>query len=211
MNQYRLKIKLESDTLIGSGMGLGTLIDTDVVFGNDGIPYIPSKRIKGTMRDAAKELQNCLGNPKDVDTVFGTSSKMGIIQVSDLYPTGYEENIKPWLAYLSTKSNSINDKSIINFFTSIRRQTKIDTNTGVAEEHSLRTSRVLKSGIEFEGKVTLLHNDSNFLSIVCIAIANMRHIGTMRNRGFGTITSQLFDQNNIDITEQTIKELRTHV
>ena len=56
MLNYQIKIILKSDTLIGSGEGFGSIIDTDVVFDDLGIPYIPAKRVKGIMLESAEEL-----------------------------------------------------------------------------------------------------------------------------------------------------------
>ena len=57
MNNYKLVLELKSPTLIGSGSGFGAEIDTDIVFDELGLPYIPSKRIKGCLRDAIKEIE----------------------------------------------------------------------------------------------------------------------------------------------------------
>jgi CRISPR/Cas system CMR subunit Cmr4 (Cas7 group RAMP superfamily) len=56
MNTYTFKIGLQSDTLVGSAGGHGSLIDSEVVFDEYGIPYIPGKRIKGLLRDSLMEV-----------------------------------------------------------------------------------------------------------------------------------------------------------
>jgi CRISPR/Cas system CMR subunit Cmr4 (Cas7 group RAMP superfamily) len=56
MKTYTLKLTLLSPCLIGSGEGFGAVIDSDIVFDEFGIPYIPAKRIKGCLRDSAIEV-----------------------------------------------------------------------------------------------------------------------------------------------------------
>ena len=51
MMNHKINVKLKSDALIGSGEGFGAIIDTDVVFDEVGIPYIPGRRIKGCLKD----------------------------------------------------------------------------------------------------------------------------------------------------------------
>lgn len=47
MAVFTFNLELLSDTLIGSGEGWGATIDTDVVFDDFGLPYIPARRVKG--------------------------------------------------------------------------------------------------------------------------------------------------------------------
>ena len=52
----KLYIKLLSDLCTYSGESYNSMVDTDVVYDKYGIPYIPAKRIKGCIREAALEL-----------------------------------------------------------------------------------------------------------------------------------------------------------
>ena len=52
----KLYIKLLSDMCTYSGETYNSIVDTDVVYDVHGIPYIPAKRIKGCIREAALEL-----------------------------------------------------------------------------------------------------------------------------------------------------------
>ena len=51
----RIKIKLLSDLCTCSGETYNSIVDMDVVYDENGIPYIPAKRIKGCIREAALE------------------------------------------------------------------------------------------------------------------------------------------------------------
>ena len=52
----KLTIKLLSDLCTYSGDTYNSVVDTDVVYDENGIPYIPAKRIKGCIREAAEEM-----------------------------------------------------------------------------------------------------------------------------------------------------------
>ena len=53
----KLIIELLSDMCTTSGDGHNSTVDMDVVYDIHGIPYIPAKRIKGCIREAALELR----------------------------------------------------------------------------------------------------------------------------------------------------------
>ena len=53
----KITIKLLSDLCTCSGETYNSVVDMDVVYDEDGIPYIPAKRIKGCIREAALEMK----------------------------------------------------------------------------------------------------------------------------------------------------------
>ncbi len=77
-------------------------------------------------------------------------------------------------------------KQYKKYFTTIRRQTSIDDD-GVAEEHSLLTYRLIKSGISFEVEIDDLSVDFKYKDVFDKAILNLRYLGIRRNRGFGKV------------------------
>lgn len=219
----KITIKLLSDALINSGEGFGAIIDSDVVFDDIGLPYIPAKRIKGCLRDAAREacemLESAqvkaflnLDKTKDkeyqiFEKVFGRpgNKEPAPVYFSSLNIDDYKKNWQ-WLEYLRdkyTKEHEDSSKgrygtgiltrdSVLATFTTIRQQTAI-SKEGVADEHSLRTIRVLKKGIIFHGEIHALENDPYTKKLLALGCLNLRRLGTKRNRGFGEIECKLFD------------------
>ena len=53
----KITIKLLSDLCTCSGETYNSDVDMDVVYDENGIPYIPAKRIKGCIREAAHEMK----------------------------------------------------------------------------------------------------------------------------------------------------------
>lgn len=202
MNTYKLTIKLKSDSLIGSGQGFGVLIDSDVVFDDVGIPYIPARRVKGLLRDSAEELNSSAlySQPTDIASIFGKAGGAEVNSYfSDLKLNGADE-FKPWLQYLyqSELKNFINPEAVKDNYTLTRTQTAIEVEDkekfGTAKENSLRAARVLKKGLEFTG-IIQTNTDKDFLINTA---KNLKWLGTKRNRGFGNVECVITeeDKNN---------------
>ena len=72
MEEYTLKVKLVSPALTASGEGFGAIIDTDIVFDETGLPYIPAKRIKGCLLDSASEVEEMFSKSEITCPLFST-------------------------------------------------------------------------------------------------------------------------------------------
>lgn len=201
MKRYTIRLELISPALIGSGEGFGAIIDTDIVFDESGIPYIPSKRIKGCLRDSAEELCEMfqssginLLSEELINSVFGEpgSETPAPVYFSNLYLQDYPE-MRQWLEYLKGKYNKyITREAVISRYTELRQQTAIEEN-GTAKEHSLRTIRVAKKGLIFQGDIDMEEDNPSFLRVLFFACKNLRRIGTKRNRGFGEVMCEFYD------------------
>lgn len=222
MTNYKLELELCSPTLVGSGEGFGALIDTDIVFDDVGIPYIPAKRMKGCLRDAALNVQDMfkLTDIRDgcieIDKTFGIPGDMKAAPVyfSNLTIAPYQEyqQTYEWLNYLVKSkiyTTILSPSQIVKTFTELRQQTRIDEN-GTAEYGSLRTSRVIKKGICFYGEITVYDEDPDkqIQQTLLLACLNFRAFGTKRNRGFGEVRCVLLDEQDNDIAfPQTLEAL----
>ena len=216
MKTYQLKLKLLSPTLIGSGEGFGALIDTDIVFDDAGIPFVPSKRIKGCLLDSATEVKEIFNDlidfPMDIETTFGKKggdSKSGAVYFSNLTVADYKNN-KAWLDYyLKNKKypDILSRERILETFTEIRQQTAIES--GVAKDGSLRTIRVIKKGFEFYGDIHIEKESETILDTLMLACLNFRFMGTKRNRGFGEIHCSLLENGKELPIPKKLEELCT--
>ena len=172
--KYKLMLKLLSDACIGSGTGNGLSVDLDVC-NNDGIPYIPAKRIKGLFKDAAKEYSDNI-EKIDYDSLFGVAVASGENKniTGELYFTdGIVKNIDNNKGYITT-----------------RTQIKIDKKTGITENSTLRFINVVNKGTTFESEISIY--DKNVDTKKLEAIAKLiKHIGVTRNRGFGLVKCYL--------------------
>jgi CRISPR-associated protein Csx10 len=214
MEEYTLKVKLDSPALTASGEGFGAIIDTDIVFDETGLPYIPAKRIKGCLRDSAIEVKDMFSDHSEINLSLNINKTFGDIgtktsapvYISNLYIEDYPKN-KEWLNYFLQSDDYkavLSKDRILETFTHIRRQTAIGEE-GVAREHSLRTARVINKGTCFFGDIKTADKDDEIINTIALACLNFRRMGTMRNRGFGEIKCSLHDKktgSEISITDK---------
>lgn len=197
MLELKIELKFLSDALISSGNGFGAIIDSDIVFDEYGLPFIPAKRIKGCLKESAEQIEN-FHKGLGINSIYtfgeeGQTSETGVY-FSNLKLKDYD-TILPWIEYLSINDNKYSHlfgkNQILDHFTYYRMQTKIDSKNQVAEDTSLRTSRVLAKSKSntFEGSISISNNDKveSIKRTLVIAARNLKHIGLMRNRGFGNV------------------------
>lgn len=217
MKSYHIKLKLLSPALAGSGEGYGAIIDMDVVVDDIGIPYIPAKRIKGCLLDSIKEIKDMfeladIAFDLRIGEVFGKegAKHSAPVYFSDLMIEDYTEN-RMWLEYFLNNKNYqsiISKDAILETFTEIRQQTRIDEEDGVAFEGSLRTIRLIKKDVIFTGEVFIEDPNQPVLETLSLACMNLRQFGTSRNRGFGEIQCDFSGSNEISI-QKRLEELCT--
>lgn len=199
----KLKITTESYTAVSSGEGAG-VIDSDILYDSEGFPFIPAKRIKGLLRESAIE---CLEMLKILGTdilegIFGKESVQGKLHFPNLYIENYSD-VKKEFDFIKDKYKDkdvygiLSRENILSFYTDIRQQTAIDEN-GIAKEHSLRTIRVIKPEVTFEGEIDVsILNDSEKI-LIYLATKNLRKLGLNRNVGFGKVKCSIENIGNIE-------------
>ena len=200
-----IKIELQSDLCAGSGYSYAGIVDSDVCYDDCGIPYIPSKRLKGCMRETL-ELLNLVGYNADIEALFGKTG------VSD-YESGIDKKIRIGNAYIenyeeiystikkSISKGEINAQEILERFTHVVGQTAMEN--GVANDQTLRYTRVVNryypfidgdsKPLIFKAKISL---DDSSSVVIKDTLTALTHIGLKRNRGFGYVKCTL--ENEVD-------------
>ena len=192
----KLQIELKSDLCAGSGESLGSLIDTDICYDEYGFPYIPSKRLKGLIKEAFIEYMDWKKDEsliKVKEELFGTedSRDSGNLRIDNAYLKNISsiendiENIEEqYKKYLSKQR-------IVELNTDIRYQTAVDEESGVAKENSLRSIRVLESGNVFEAFIECDKEAEEKILEKCIKL--LTHMGNNRTRGLGEVKCSIID------------------
>lgn len=190
-------IKILSPIHLGSGQA-NVNVDAEIVHDALGLPYFPAKRFKGLLYESAIEVLEMFRlsgldtqNLSDAETIFHRQS---VSKVQLIVPNffirplaEYEELYKEWNFLEAHYPKIFTAKDVLNSFTSLRYQIKIDKDTGTTERGSLRNLRVLDAGTEFFGRITVRHADEKILNLLALAIQNLTAAGTKRNRGFGRL------------------------
>lgn len=216
MPELEIRIEIKSPVILGSGESGGSVIDTDIVYDAYGIPYFPAKRLKGLLRESALEILemfNLCGvgwcSKEDFIQAFGKRGEVeSILVLHQLRVKGYE-NLCKWIEWAKTNySGLFFTENVLETFTSLRQLTAVDVN-GIAKKVSLRTVRVLNEGHILSGKVHFAREDEfdRILQLLAYACTNLRHVGSMRTRGYGKVSCSLW-QGDKDITKYYMIKLQ---
>ena len=196
----KIEIKLKSDLCAGSGKSLGSLIDTDICYDDYGLVYIPSKRIKGLLREAFTEYYDWAKTPENDeelkkirDNLFGVEQNNNTCNLK--IDNAYLENIEK----VKNDIDNVQERykkylvrqRVANANTYVRYQTAIDTETEVAKYNSLRATRVVEMGTVFYANVEF--KTEKELEIIEKCLKLITHIGTIRTRGYGEVVCKLCD------------------
>ena len=191
-----LEIELKSDLCAGTGAHFASVIDTDTAIDEYGIPFIPSRRLKGCLREAANDI--CL-DEETINAVFGERGKdvACALSVSDAKIENYSRYIA------GRKKSPKSAAELTDLFCSVRAQTAIENDT--AKENSLRFTRVVNKHSPVDGNNLVFCADveiedeyEKVLERICKAL---RNIGYQRNRGLGAVKCQLIDGNASSVLE----------
>lgn len=183
---------------LGSGKGDVT-VDAEVAHDAFGLPYFPAKRFKGLLFESALEVVEIMGERPlfsvgDVQTLFRhteTKESDGQLILSSLRLENYDAIRKEW-AYLEEQYPELfRPSDVLEQYTSLRYQTKINRKTRAAKDTSLHNMRVVDKGVVFIGKLALENVNEKALPILGLALRNLEHAGLKRNRGFGRIRCEL--------------------
>lgn len=197
-----ISIKLLSDLCCYSGEVYNTTVDTDVVYDDYGLPYIPAKRLKGCIREAALELYE-MGLLPHYNAIFGKEgSDASAFTISNAKLRDYEKIVNGLNQF--EKADFVNQQKVLSLYTYLRTQTAVDTNTGTAIENSLRTLRVLKKGLIFHVDVDLKNND--YAEEFKNAVSMVKHMGVSRTRGLGLVELKVENSLSTSVDHVLFKE-----
>lgn len=198
--RYQLIITLKSDLCAGSGYAYAGIIDSDVCYDPCGLPYIPAKRLKGCLREAAELIGL---NEEERNKFFGGSGQQSArgMFLDNAYIKGYKDIRRELIkAAASELKDYVSPQSILEQFTTVKAQTKIGEN-GVAKDNSLRFTRTVNhySPAEKGEKELCFIADLSFTgveqeeieNVFAKAVKAVRNIGMNRNRGLGSVRCRL--------------------
>lgn len=229
-----LRVRLRRDAAPGAGEGRATLIDRDVVHDDDGLPYLPARRVKGILREAHQELREALDLAGlsawpwvadnvvlSTDGLFGAGgqSTSGALRLVNLR-LREAETVRAWLRWANQIGKGLfGSEAVLSAFTTIRTQTAIDRVTGGPNQETLRSTRLLRRSLltscgpqplEFRGDVWFVGLSSDDLArasrSLALVCAAARRLGLSRNRGPGRVEVSLWD-GETNLTARALGEL----
>lgn len=199
-----MKIKLRSDLCAGVGKHYAAILDLDTALDEFGLPYIPSRRIKGCMREAADLI-----GVQSINELFGESGKgeAGSLRIGNAVIEHYTETVT------AIRENGILHNEVTDLFCYTRQETSIDSQTGTAKDGSLRFVRVVNRDypdssdpICFYAPISFDDEYETEIEKICKAL---RNIGYHRNRGLGAVECSLIETTDIFQLDEQAFEAET--
>jgi hypothetical protein len=211
MNKYKLKIKLLSDTTFGRGDGVAGIIDQEVEHDSYGLPYLRGRTLKGLLSEECDNLIHTLTDNqkywRDLTCkLFGISgSGLNIMAAVHIGDARLPSDLQQAVAH-AIQENNLTSQQILSSLTSIRKQTAISAETGVAEAKSLRSARVVIRDLDFTSDLLFETEtvEEDMLTLLAVSTLSLRHLGSGRNRGRGHVQCTLHDVEGNDITQNYI-------
>ena len=196
--EYRLIITLKSDLCVGSGYSYAGIIDSDICYDALGLPYIPARRLKGCLREAAELIGLSDSEICDLFGAGGASGAEGIF-IENAYVDHYNELRNDIARSGKNFRTYITPQSILEQFTTVKAQTRIGKN-GAEEGNSLRFTRTVnhysplnpQEEMRFTARVAFPDRlGEGRKAALEDTVSALRHIGMNRNRGLGSVRCTL--------------------
>lgn len=183
----RIKMKLLSDAVFGSGMSIPGGEDIAVLCDEHGFPYYKGSTFKGVFRE---EMIRYLGwktgdlqqAQQKADTLLGEPGSVCMEEQEKLVFSDFQlsEAVKAgMLAEIGEKD----PVSVLDCLTNRRTFTAIAEN-GIVREGSLRYCRCVNKGLYFYSDIACRPEEEALVEEV---LSMIKWVGTMRNRGFGKV------------------------
>jgi CRISPR/Cas system CSM-associated protein Csm3 (group 7 of RAMP superfamily) len=225
MNSYYLTFTLQSDTAFGRGDGVAGWIDQEVQHDRYGCPYLGGKALKGMLVNECADILAAL--PPATATrwqaaaryLFGqpgsTTADAPRLQIGDAcLPAGLRQALQE---DLESAHPALDRLTVLQSLTTLRRQTAVDDTTGVAQDSSLRTIRVILRETHFEAQLHFAAADvaeeaPDALALLAACLKALRRVGTSRNRGLGRLRAvHLEDGSRNPVTDHYFTRFCTEV
>lgn len=223
MPAYVLTIELLNATLPGRGDGVAGYLDVEVQHEDSGLPYLGARSIKGLLVAQCAEI---LGAPALRDHPSHARLEMAAARLFGRPGSRHEDSGALRISHArlpddlrealgiaqQADGSAFPREDVIEAFTTIRRQTSVDEETGVAADKTLRAMRVLTAGLKFWSAVVLdVEPDSSMRGLLGACVMGLRAIGRDRARGLGRCEVRLLTGDNIDLTDNWFGDFTTEV
>lgn len=208
--QFRIRLTMESDWHVGSGMGRPGNIDRLIVRDADDLPFVPAKTLHGIWRDACECLCRGLDDgqlgdwSRLVDLLFGSQPALGGNDPTGRHgdpakvPLESAVQIRSALIPSPLREKLIHaDRRIRQALTFVKPGIKIDHRSGSAKKDFLRFEEVARKGTILEAVCRLSISDAStreMASALLIASAKLvERLGSKRRRGLGCCRLEILD------------------
>lgn len=214
MTQYRMRMRLKSDTTFGRGDGVAGFIDREVEHDRYGMPFLRGRTLKGLLSEEADNIIFALAEmqqPTDAwrkahDALFGKPGS-GLKVQSAIH---FGRCQLPDAVRSAVRSSGAGATDVLESLTAVRRQTAMDE-TGVPIDGSLRAMRIVLRETPFEAILDCGRDLTEAeQTLLAASVKALRRVGTGRNRGRGRVYQlDLVDENDTSLLDDWLTPLKT--
>ncbi len=193
--QLQLRVELHSAAHIGTGLGLGQILDDRIVQGphpqypNTILPYLPGSTLKGRLRYHLRRLAAIFALPEVEDRLFGSPERLGDLRVadahlSDLALVGQMASHKGGDAPNSGRPSPLGNYLVrgARSFVSLSRGRR------VARDERLFRIELAETGLVFTSTIhgaLSAPEPKRDLALLLAATRDLTHLGGHKGRGLG--------------------------
>ena len=167
----QVTMELKSDTILGSGFSVPGGEDIAVCQDEAGYPYLKGSTLKGLLRES---LENFLAWTGQTESIAGE-----LLGASGWAGTADGRRV------LLTPLTLVDPPEEAESCYGLRTFTSLEN--GVVRKGTLRMASCIRSGLKFSGFLTCDREDAELL---INALKGIKWVGTMRSRGFGRMSFQ---------------------
>ncbi|MCB8944041.1 MAG: hypothetical protein H6658_09830 [Ardenticatenaceae bacterium] len=195
----KLHIELLSEATFGRGDGITGYVDQEIEYdAATGLPFIRGRTIKGLLVEECANIFYVLGNSvqeltKAAQFLFGSPGS-GLESQAGMHigAARMPNDLRQAILYAVREEKSLRADEVLATLTDLRRQTAVDHSSGVPDDGSLRTMRVLRRGIALQADITFNRELTSLeRALLSACVAAWRRGGTGRNRGRGRLKAYL--------------------
>jgi len=228
---WKLRVTLKSDATFARGEALPGVVDQEVEHDpTTGLPFIRGRILKGLLVEECANILYSLaqanssaarGMHRVAEFLFGspgsTDLSQGALHVGPaLLPQELRSAVKE-----AVDKGDLRPDEVLESLTAVRRQTSVDSETGAPEEGSLRATRVVLRGTEFEAELEFTRpfaegkgsetdrssaqgsvpapGEEESLALLAACVLAVRRGGLGRTRGRGRLEMRL-EEDGRDVT-----------
>lgn len=200
---YKIELKLLSDTTFGRGDGVAGLIDAEVEHDRFGLPFLRGRALKGLLAEECANILFAVGNKTNFQTaarnLFGVGGS-GLNEDAKMHvgDAVLPDDLRRAVQF-EIQENHLTAEDVLTSLTTIRRQTAM-TERGAAKENSLRSMRVVLRDTIFEADLHFGEDfapDSDEIVLLGACCRALQRVGLGRNRGRGKVETKLTDGGDI--------------
>lgn len=207
--RFRVRLTMDSDWHVGSGMGRPGNVDRLITRDADDLPFVPAKTLRGIWRDACERLCRGLDDgqvgawSRLVDLLFGSQPALGQNDPTGRHgdpaeaPLSSAVQIRSALIPSSLREQLVRaDVRIRQALTFVKPGVKIDRRSGSAQTDFLRFEEVARKGTVLEAECRLPIDEAvrEVSSALLIASAKLvERLGGKRRRGPGRCRLEILD------------------